>query len=306
MRRAIWLSLAAVATLAAPAHAAGPDFTGVDAVFERSPTRFGDIYRYGFPRGDLTVAVDGIKIEPALALGGWVAFTSATEPAQSVAMGDLVLTEAEVAPVMKSLLAGGVAVTALHNHLLRAAPPTLYMHIAGHGDAVELAKTIRSALEHTKTPLGAVHVAEKPEARPAQALDMARIEEAIGSKSRLNGGVYQFSKPRSDSVSHEGINVPAAMGAANVMNFQPTGRGRAAIAGDLVARAEEVVPLIDALLSHGVEVTAIHNHMLSEQPRMFFIHFWANDDAVKLADALRSALDRVGAKRKASSDGGSR
>lgn len=307
MRKVIWTSLCAILcampALAAPADAAGVDFAGVEAVLGRPPMRSGDVYRYGFPRSDLAVTVDGVRIEPALALGGWVAFTSVAEPAQGVVMGDLVLTEAEVEPVMKSLLAGGVAVTALHNHLLRATPPTLYMHIAGHGDAVELAKTIRSALEHTKTPLEAGRAASRPSPSPTQPLDIARIEDAIGSKGRLNGGVYQFSAPRSGSVSHEGMTIPAAMGTANAMNFQPTGRGRAVIAGDLVAQAGEVDSMIETLLAHGVEVTAIHSHMLAEEPRLFFVHFWANDDAVKLAGALRSALDRVGVKRKSSEAG---
>lgn len=299
MRMATRLSLAAALALAAPASAAAPDFSGVDAVFGRSAMRSGDVVRYGFPRSDLTVSVDGVRIEPALALGGWVAFMASDEQAeQSVVMGDLALVEAEIRPAMTRLRAGGVQVTALHNHLLRATPPTFYMHIAGKGDPVELARTIRAALEQTKTPLDVARAAApKTEARSAQTLDIARIEQEIGSKGRASGAVYQFSAPLSGSVSQDGMTVPPAMGVVNVINFQPTGRGRAAIAGDLVAQSENVEPLVDALLSRGIEVAAIHNHMRTEEPRLFFVHFWANGDAIELARGLRAALDSIGGER---------
>lgn len=296
MRTTIWTLVALL--LSTPSFAADPDFARVDAVFGRSPARSGDVHRYGFPRGDLAVTVDGVKIEPALALGGWVAFTPAARPGQAVAMGDLVLTEAEIQPVMQRLRSGRIEVAALHNHLLRATPPSFYMHIAGQGDPEELAKTIRAALEATGTPLQVAHAtAPKTEARSAQPLDLARIEEEIGSKAHASGGVYQFTVPLSVAVSHGGTVIQPAMGVANAINFQPTGQGRAAVAGDLIAQGGEVEPLIDALLSNGIEVAAIHNHMLSEEPRLFFVHFWAIDDAVKLAHGLRAALDTIGAER---------
>ena len=212
-------------------------------------------------------------------------------------MGDLVLTEAEINPVMTKLLAEGLQVTAVHNHLLRANPPTFYMHVSGTGDAEQLARMTRVALEESQTPweMGA---APAPAATDL-GIDTAKIDEAIGFKGRNNNGVYQFGVPRSDSIKQDGMAIPGAMGTAIAINFQPTGDGKAAITGDFVALAGEVNPLIKALRDNGIEVTAIHNHMLDDEPRAFFIHFWANDDAVKLAKGLRAGLDAVHAARAA-------
>jgi biotin operon repressor len=206
-------------------------------------------------------------------------------------MGDLVLTESEINPVMTKLLAEGLQVTAVHNHLLRASPPIFYMHVSGKGDPEQLARMTRVALEQSKTPweMGAA-------AGPAATdlgIPTADIDQAIGFKGRNNNGVYQFGVPRSDSIKQDGMAIPGAMGTAIGINFQPTGEGKAAITGDFVALASEVNPLIKALKENGIEVTAIHNHMLDDEPRAFFVHFWANDDAVKLAKGLRAGLDAV-------------
>lgn len=247
------------------------------------------VHRYGLPRSDLHVTLDGVSIKPGLALGGWIAF----EPSGHAAMmmGDLVLTETEVNPVMRSLLANGVEVTGVHNHLLRASPAPFYMHVGAHGDPVKIGKAIREALAETKTPFepSAVPVGEPPKID----FDSAQVEEALGSQGKNNGGVYQFSIPRAEAIKAEGATVAPAMGVANAINFQPTGAGKAAITGDIVATAKEVEPLLKALQSNGIEVTALHNHMLNDEPRLFFVHFWANDDAVKLARGLRAALDTV-------------
>jgi hypothetical protein len=206
-------------------------------------------------------------------------------------MGDLVLTEAEIAPVMTKILAAGLQVTAVHNHLLRASPPTFYMHVAGVGEPEQIARMTRAALEESGTPLAMA--APATPAATDLGVDTAKIDEAIGFKGRNNNGVYQFGLPRSDSIKQDGMAIPAAMGTAIAINFQPTGDGKAAITGDFVALAGEVNPLIKALRDNGIEVTAIHNHMLDDEPRAFFIHFWANDDAVKLAKGLRAGLDAV-------------
>jgi hypothetical protein len=235
------------------------------------------------------VTLEGVTIKPALALGGWVAF----EPAKdgTMLMGDIVLTENEVTPVMTKLLQSGIEITALHNHLMRTTPATFYMHIRGHGDPVKLATAIREALAESKTPF------EPPAASASQTdkvdLDTEKLDQALGSKGKVNGGVYQFSIPRREPVTENGMPVPPAMGTGTVINFQPTGAGKAAIAGDFVVTAEELNPMISALRENGIEVMAIHNHMLEEQPRLFFVHFWANDDAIKLASGLRSALDKM-------------
>jgi hypothetical protein len=271
-----------------PVEAAETDWSKIDLMFARSATVSGEVHRYGFPRLDLKVSVDGVALKPGFALGGWLAF----EPmaGQTMMMGDLVVAESEINPVMSKLLAEGLQVTAVHNHLLRSTPPTFYMHVSGMGDAEKLAQAARVALEQSKTPL------ELPTPAAAGAdlgIDTAAIDKALGFKGRANGGVYQFGIPRSDAIKQGGMAIPAAMGTAIAINFQPTGDGKAAITGDFVALADEVNPLIKALRDNGVEVTAIHNHMLDDEPRAFFIHFWANDDAVKLARGLRVALDAV-------------
>ena len=278
---------ASLAILAVPA-AAETDWSKVDAIFGRTPMKSDNAVRYGFPRSDLNVTLDGVAIKPTFALGGWVAFAPMGE--QSMAMGDLVLTEAEINPVMAKLIGEGIEVTAVHNHLLRASPATFYMHVDAHGDAVKIAESIRAELALSKTPMQAAPPASPP---PPVDLDTAKLDEAIGVKGRANGGVYGFTVPRADTVKEDGMAVPAALGSAIAINFEPTGGGKAAITGDFVALGKEVNPLITSLRTSGIEVTAIHNHMLNDEPRMFFIHFWANDDAQKLAKSLRGALDTM-------------
>ena len=249
----------------------------------------GGIYRVGLPRTDLKVTLDGVELKPGFALGGWLAFEKMGE--ESMVMGDLVLTENEVNPVMTKLAAGGIEVTALHNHLLRNQPFTMYMHVLGHGDPVKMAAVLHSALAESKTPLSAAAAA--PASPPQIDLDTAAIDQALGAKGSNNAGVYQFGIPRAEPITDSGMNVPPAMGSANAINFQPTGGGKAAITGDFVLIAKEVNPVLKALRDHGIEVTAIHNHMLDDQPHLYFLHFWANDDAKKLAEGLRAALVHV-------------
>jgi len=248
----------------------------------------GDVLKFSMPRKDLKVAVAGTQVKAGLALGSWVAFKKMGN--QAMAMGDLVLAESEVEPVMKKLEEGGVQITALHNHLLGETPRVMYMHVMAQGDAVKIAQTMHAALALTGTP------AERTEAAPVAGkldIDAARIEEALGRKGKINGGLLQFAVPRAETITDHGMEVPPSMGTATSINFQPTGGGKAAVTGDFVLVAPEVNPVIAALRSGGVEVTALHSHMLTEEPRLFFLHFWANDDAVKLARTLRSALDKT-------------
>jgi Domain of Unknown Function (DUF1259) len=291
MRVGAFVFAAALAASALPATAE-PDWSKVDAIFGRAPMKSDNAVRYGFPRSDLNVTLDGVAIKPGFALGGWVAFAPMGDAA--MAMGDLVLTESEINPVMAKLLGEGIEVTAVHNHLLRASPATFYMHIEGHGDAAKLAESIRAGLAVSKTPMQASPPASPP---PPVDLDTAKLDEAIGVKGRANGGVYGFTVPRADQVKDSGMVVPAALGSAIGINFQPTGGGKAAITGDFVALGSEVNPLIASLRQHGIEVTAIHNHMLNDEPRMFFIHFWANDDAQKLASSLSAALGTMNVRK---------
>ena len=249
--------------------------------------------KYSFPRSDLQVAAAGVSLKPAFALGSWVAFR-AMAGGHVMVMGDLVLTEDEVTPVMRALQAGGVEQTALHNHVLRESPRVMYMHISAHGDAAAVAGTIHTALATTRTPLGT-----PPAPAPASAadLDTASIARALGVAGKLNGGVYQVTVPRAETIREGSEEIPASMGVATAINFQPTGGGNAAITGDFVMRGSEVNDVIRALQQGGIETTALHSHMLVEEPRLFFMHFWANDDAVPLAKALRAALDQTSSKK---------
>jgi hypothetical protein len=214
------------------ASSADFDWKEIDTALGKSATVSGEVHRYGLPRSDLHVTLDGVAIKPALALGGWVSF--APMHGEAMVMGDLVLLDTEVTPVMTKLLEGGVEITAIHNHI-------------------------------------------------------------IGVKGTSVGGVYQFGVPRRDPAAEGGMQVGGPLGGANAVNFQPTGSGKAAITGDFLVTGNEVNPLIRALRAGDIEVTAIHGHMLDEQPRMFFIHFWANDDALKLARSIRTALDKAAA-----------
>ena len=246
--------------------------------------------KFAMPRKDLKVTVDGTPIKAGLALGSWAAFSSSGD--NSMLMGDLVLTEDEVAPVMEKLQHGGIEITALHNHVLHESPRVMYMHIAGHGNAAKLAQAIHDALALTGTP------AESPAAAAQKIdLDTDKIDEAMGRKGKGNGGIYQFGVPRAETIRDHGMDIPASMGISTAINFQATGNGRAAIAGDFVLLGSEVNPVIAALRENGIQVTALHSHMLTEEPRLFFMHFWANDDAVKLAQGLHAALDKTNSKK---------
>ena len=266
------------------------DWKKVDAALGKTAAVTGEVHRYGLPRSDLHVTLDGVMIKPALALGGWVAF--APMRGEAMVMGDLVLLDTEITPVMTKLLDGGLDITAIHNHILRASPATFYLHVGGHGDPEKMATVIRSALSSaSKTPFDAPATTSGP--APAIDLDTAKLDEVMRAKGTANGGVYQFGVPRRDPIMEGGMKVNGPLGGANGVGFQPTGGGKAAITGDFLVTGNEVNPLIRELRASDIEVTAIHSHMLDEHPRLFFIHFWANDDAVKLARGIRAALDKT-------------
>jgi Domain of Unknown Function (DUF1259) len=291
MRFGFLATLLAVSLSGLPAHAE-PDWKAVaQALGKEGAVQGGSVYRVGLPRTDLKVKLDGVDIKPGFALGSWLAFMPMGD--EAMAMGDLVLTGEEVNPVMKKFLENGIEITALHNHLLRAEPPTMYMHISAHGDPIKLAAALHEGLTLSGTPLG-----PNPPSAPASVdLDTAALDAALGFKGKANGAVYQFSIPRAEAVREEGMVVPEAMGSAIGINFQATGAGKAAITGDLVLIASEVNPVLRALRMNGIEVTAVHNHMLDDEPRLFFMHFWAKDDAQMLAKGMRAALDKMAIKR---------
>ena len=281
-------------SISAQNTASAADWSGVEQVLGRKGTAgAGGVERFGFPRSDLSVQLDNVSIKPALALGGWAAFKG-SPVGQATVMGDLVLLEDEVAPVMRALQAGGVEQTAIHNHLLREQPHVVYMHIHARGNAQSLARTIRDALAQTKMPMTTAPSA--PGAAPAE-LDTAEIARSLRVTGKWTGGVYQVSVPRREKITDDGMEIPPSMGVATAINFQPTAGGKAAITGDFVLRPAEVNPVIRALRENGIEVTALHTHMLTEQPKLYFMHFWANDDAAKLARGLGVALDRTASRR---------
>jgi len=248
----------------------------------------GGVYRVGLGRSDLKVTLDGVQVRPTLALGSYLAFQKVGN--EAMVMGDLVLLHEEVNPVMKKLVDGGIEITALHNHVLRSFPATMYMHFSGHGDPVKLATVLREALSESKTPLTAPAAAGTP--APID-LDTGAIESTLRAKGTANSGVYGFNIPRAERITDGAMEVPIAAGSGIVINFQPTDSGKAAITGDFVLTAKEVNPVLKTLRENGIEVTALHSHMLEDEPRLFFMHFWANDDAQKLARGLRSALEKV-------------
>lgn len=259
-----------------------------DALGRKGSIQPGDVYKFNMPRSDLKVTVAGTPIKAGLALGSWLAFKKMGN--EAIVMGDLVLTQAEVEPVMMKLQQEGIEQTALHNHLLNESPRVMYMHVAGHGDAVKVATALKAALALSKTPTGSAAPAAQP---PSLGFDTAQLDQALGRKGKNNNGIYQFSVPRAEKINDMGTEIPPSMGTATSINFQPTGNGKAAITGDFVLIGTEVNPVIKALGDHGIIVTALHSHMLTEEPRLFFMHFWANDDALKLAKGLRAALDKV-------------
>lgn len=276
-----------------PAHptaGAAADWSAVDTAMGRTGAMLpGGVMKYSFPRSDLQVSAAGILLKPALALGSWVAFMN-IGGGDAMAMGDLVLGEDEVAPVMRALQKGGVEQSALHNHVLHESPRVMYMHIHAHGDAATIAQIVRAALGESHTPLG-----PPPAAAPASAieLDTAGIARELHAAGKTNGGVYQVTVPRRETIREGKYEIPPSMGVATAINFQPTGGGKAAVTGDFVMLASEVNTVIRALLQNGIQPTALHSHLLEESPRLLFMHFWATDDAVTLARGLRSALDQT-------------
>ena len=279
---------------AASAQAAEPDWKAVEQSLGKPGQLQPDgVFRIGMPRADLNVTVKGVPVMPAFALGSYAAFKQMGDHA--MVMGDLVLLDQEIPAVMSGLFAGGFEVTAVHNHLNEMSPHTMYMHYSGHGDAVQMARALRQALAASGTPLGASAPASGP---PSPTLDTKVLEAALGRSGRdLGAGVFQVTVPRAETITEMGQPLLPGMGVVTVMNFQPTGDGNAAITGDLVLIDKEVNPVAKTLRQHGIDVTAIHNHALADSPRLFYMHFWANADAVKLAMTLRRALDRTNVKR---------
>jgi hypothetical protein len=278
---------------AAVAYGADDPWGGVGAVFGQPGRAFGSVQKYGWPRTDLEVSVRGTKVSAPLALGSWAAFVPASSGA--MAMGDLVLRAAEVNPVIRELQRGGFEILAVHNHLLGETPQVLYVHYMGSGDPVALARTLKAALAKTSTPAPKpASKASRPDAEDVAAF--AKLQSALGRTGMVVGRVLQVGVPRADAITDHGMEIPPSAGMATSLNFQRVGKNVAAT-GDFVLTADEVNPVIERLEAGGVEVTALHSHMLRETPRLFFMHFWVVDSPAKVGGALKAALEKVKVKQ---------
>ncbi len=287
----VWIVLISISL--AGSALAQPNWSAVDGVFGLSAKVLpGEVHRYAWPRGDLHVTLNGVKLEPALALGSWAGFLATGSGGQAMAMGDLVLLDSEVGPVVSALQAGGLEVTAIHNHLLHESPHVTYVHFMGHGDGVALAKGLHGALAATGTPAPS---SAKVEPSAAEQAAFKTVQEALGRSGSLAGRVLQVGVPRAEKIEDHGMELPPSIGMSNGMNFQVVG-DRVATTGDFVLLASEVNPVIHELRSHGFEVTAVHSHMLDESPRLFFMHFWGLDTPQRIGDGLKAALAKVNTK----------
>jgi len=266
------------------------DTTKIDEVLGRPGQKAGDVYRVGFPRTDLHVKIGDVEVRPGLALGGWAAFSGSDEHA--MVMGDLVLLEKEVNPVMLKLRAANFDITAVHNHVLNETPQILYMHYLGHGPVVELAKSLRAALSVSQTPLGKPAPAQSSE----PAAFVSTVEDTLGAKGAWNGGVLGFGIPRAEAITEDGVTLTTPQGVAEAVNFQEAGPGKIATTGDFVLIASEVNPVISALEAHDIQVTALHSHMLTENPRLFFMHFWAVGTPENVSAGIKAALSKIAVK----------
>lgn len=270
------IMLLLVGTLAAYGQS-GP-WSDVESTLGKKGMEQGGIYKVAFPRTDLKVTKAGVPVAAGVALTSWMGFMKNKN--QVMVMGDMVLLESEVQPAMTALFASGIELTALHNHLLGTSPNVLYLHFSGMGDPVKLAQGVRSALAATSTPLG--------EAAPAPAgtsPDWSKVEKALGAAGQKKGDLAQFSFPRKEPIQEGGMDIPPAMGMATAINMEMVG-GKAEASGDFVLEAGEVNPVARALVKNGIEVTAVHSHMLKESPRLFFMHFWGVEEPEKLAQGL--------------------
>ena len=291
MRSAVLAAALVCAAAPSIARAQASTWTEVDRILGRAGTDApGEVRRYGFPRSDLRVRIGDVSIEPALALGSWAAFHPMSSGGEVVAMGDLVLLGPEVNPVARELQSKGLEILAIHNHLIDESPRVLYLHFHGHGEAAALARALRGALEKTKTPLGAP--GPPASATAEQQAVLQRFQDALGRKGTMAGRVLQVGVPRRDAIRDAGMDVPPSMGMANSINVQAAAGG-VATTGDFVLIADEVNPVILALQARGIDVTALHSHMLREEPRLFFMHFWGVGEPERIAAGLKDALAKI-------------
>ncbi len=274
---ALWLACSAAGQQKA-------DWSEVESALGRAGKLDSGVYKVTFPRNDLHVRIGATSVEPAAALTSWMAFRK--DSGGAVVVGDLALLEREVTPVVSTLALNGFEIAAIHNHLMQERPRVMYVHFFARGDLNKLATALKNALAQTKTPRAPV----SPEAKPPY--DTKVIETVLGKAGTANGTVLGFSFPCEHRISTHGVVLPPGMGMATAINFQPSPAGVAAT-GDFVLREAEVEPVIQALRAGGVSITAVHTHLLDAEPRMMFLHFWAEGAPEVVAKALKAALEQA-------------
>jgi hypothetical protein len=254
-------------------------------------------YKITIPQNDLDVKVDKFKIIPAMGLGTWVAFTPAKEGV--MVMGDIVVTETDLGPVQQEIIRQGLTSTAIHNHFVRNHPNIMFMHMGGTGSAEVMAQKAKAVLDKVKELRGGDPSKGTASNEVVQnTLDTKRLDEILGYKAEMSKGVYKYTIGRPDvDLREHGTKVTTFLGFNTWAAFQGT-PDKAAVAGDFVMLENEVEPVLKALIENGIEVVALHNHMVHEKPRVFFLHYWGVGDAEKLATGLRAALDQTGKKQK--------
>jgi len=263
---------------------------GMDTVLGKEPSKEVGFYKFSFPRADLKVQLEGVTVDPRLAFTTWFSFAPMKEGKDAMLMGDMVLLETELPKVEKRLTEDGINITAIHNHLLNEKPKIMYLHVDAIGDPMALCQKLKEVLSLTATPLKA-SFKDQP-----GVMKWDRVEQILGVKGKPAGPVLNFSFPRNEQVKGDGMDIPAGFGIATGIGFQKIG-DKAAITGDFVLMDKEVVPVTTALIQHGITVTAIHNHMLMDSPRLFMMHFWAIGNPDDLAKGLKAALDKTNSKR---------
>ena len=247
-------------------------------------------FKITVPQNDLNIVVDGFKIIPPMGLGSWAAFTPCADTA--MVMGDIIVTETDLAPVQQEVIKQGLTITAIHNHFVRNRPNVMYMHIDGSGDIIKLSTGIKAIFERVKQVRGR----DPKEGKSDSVINMLSIptlDSIMGYKGEMSKGVYKYTIGRPDvALKEHGISVSTFMGFNTWAAWQGT-MEKAAVAGDFTMLESEVAPVVKTLVENGIEVVAVHNHMVHEQPRIFFLHYWGTGPAEKLAKGLRAALDQT-------------
>jgi hypothetical protein len=247
-------------------------------------------YKVTVPQNDLNVEVDGFKIIPPMGLGSWAAFTASVDGA--MVMGDIIVTETDLKPVQEEVIRQGLTVTAIHNHFVRDHPHVMYMHIGGMGPEQKLAASVKAIFEKVKEVRG-INPADGSKEAVTFGLDTARLNSVLGTRGEMSRGVYKHTigRPDVDLKDHD-AEVSSFLGFNTWASWQGTPE-KAAVAGDFAMLEDEVAPVIKALIENGIEVVAVHNHMVHEEPRIFFLHYWGVGSSEKLLQGLRAALDQT-------------